>query len=134
MAEIEKNEKKEVVDSLLNGMDTILSSKTVVGTPVTIGDTTIIPLVDVSFGVAAGSGKESRNYHKCSSAGGMGGKISPNAIIVIKDGTTRLMSVKNQDSITKILDMVPEVVHRLSKDKKGGPDDDEIKEAAFPED
>ena len=133
MADIEKHEKKEVIDSLLSGMDTILSSKTVVGSPVTIGDTTIIPLVDVSFGVAAGGGKESRNYSKSSSAGGMGGKISPNAIIVIKDGNTRLLSVKNQDSITKILDMVPEVVHRLSKDKKGGPDDDEIKEAAFPE-
>ena len=63
----------------------------------------------------------------------MGGKVSPNAIIVIKDGNTRLLSVKNQDSITKILDMVPEVIHRISKDKNGGPEDDEIKDAAFPE-
>ncbi len=43
------NEKKEVVDSLLAGMDTILSSKTVVGNPIVVGDTTLIPLVDVSF-------------------------------------------------------------------------------------
>ena len=78
--------KKEVIDSLLSGMDAVLSSKTVVGQPVVVGDTTIIPLVDVSFGVAAGSGNESRNYNKNSSAGGMGGKVSPNAIIVIKDG------------------------------------------------
>ena len=125
--------KKEVIDSRLSGMDAVLSSKTVVGQPVVVGDTTIIPLVDVSFGVAAGSGNESRNFSKNSSAGGMGGKVSPNAIIVIKDGNTRLLSVKNQDSITKILDMVPEVIHRISKDKKGGPDDDEIRDAAFPE-
>jgi uncharacterized spore protein YtfJ len=131
MADIEK---REVIDSLLSGMDTILSSKTVVGNPVVVGDTTIIPLVDVSFGLAAAGGNESRNYKKESSGGGMGGKISPNAVLVIKDGTTRLLSVKNQDSITKILDMVPEVIHRISKDKKGGPDDDEIREAAFPED
>ena len=131
MADIEK---KEVVDSLLAGMDTILSSKTVVGNPVVVGDTTLIPLVDVSFGLAAGNGHESRNYNKNSSAGGMGGKVSPNAVIVIKDGTTRLLSVKNQDTITKIMDMVPEVVHRLSKDKNGGPDDDTLKEKAFPED
>ncbi|MCR4791917.1 MAG: GerW family sporulation protein [Lachnospiraceae bacterium] len=126
-------EKKEIVDSLIGGMDSILSSKTVVGNPVTIGDTTIIPLVDVSFGLAAGGGNEKRNFSKNSSAGGMGGKVSPNAIIVIKDGTTRLLSVKNQDSITKIMDMVPEVIHRISKDKKGGPEDDEIRDAAFPE-
>ena len=55
-------EKKEVVDSLLAGMDTILSSKTVVGSPVTIGDTTIIPLVDVSFGLAAAGGNEKRTF------------------------------------------------------------------------
>ncbi|MBP5253441.1 MAG: GerW family sporulation protein [Lachnospiraceae bacterium] len=128
------NERKEVVDSLLQGMDTILSSKTVVGNPIVVGDTTLIPLVDVSFGLAAGSGHESRNYNKNSSGGGMGGKVSPNAVIVIKDGSTRLLSVKNQDTITKIMDMVPEVVHRLSKDKNGGPEDDALKEKAFPED
>ncbi len=127
------SDRKEVIDSLLSGMDAVLSSKTVVGQPVVVGDTTIIPLVDVSFGVAAGSGNESRNFNKNSSAGGMGGKVSPNAIIVIKDGNTRLLSVKNQDSITKILDMVPEVIHRISKDKNGGPEDDELKDAAFPE-
>lgn len=131
MSELEN--KKEVVDSLLKGMDTILSSKTVVGNPVVVGDTTIIPLVDVSFGLAAAGGNEKRNFSKNSSGGGMGGKISPNAIIIIKDGTTRLLSVKNQDSITKIMDMVPEVIHRISKDKKGGPDDDEIRDAAFPD-
>ncbi len=128
-----ENSKKEVVESLIAGMDSILSSKTVVGNPIKIGDTTIIPLVDVSFGLAAGAGNESRNYSKNSSAGGMGGKVTPSAIIVIKDGTTRLLSVKNQDSITKIMDMVPEVIHRISKDKKGGPEDDELKEAAFPD-
>jgi uncharacterized spore protein YtfJ len=131
MADIER---KDVVDSLLSGMDTILSSKTVVGNPVVVGDTTIIPLVDVSFGLAAGNGSESRNYNKNSSGGGMGGKVTPNAVIVIKDGNTRLLSVKNQDTITKIMDMVPEVVHRLTKDKNGGPDDDALKEAAFPKD
>ena len=129
-----ENDRKEVVDSLLQGMDTILSSKTVVGNPIVVGDTTLIPLVDVSFGLAAGSGNETRNYKKNSSAGGMGGKVSPNAVIVIKDGSTRLLSVKNQDTITKIMDMVPEVVHRLSKDKNGGPEDDTLKEKAFPED
>ena len=44
-----------VVDSLLHGMDGFLSTKTVVGEPTKIGDTIIIPLVDVSFGVGAGT-------------------------------------------------------------------------------
>ena len=128
----DQEQKTSVIDALLEGMDTVLSAKTVVGQPTKIGDTTIIPLVDVSFGVAAGNGKDSK-FSKQNGVGGMGGKMTPSAILVIQNGNTRLLSVKNQDSITKILDMIPEVVNRLSKDKKGGPTDEEIEDAAFPD-
>ena len=43
----------------------------------------------------------------------MGGKISPSAVLVISNGTTRLVNVKNQDSVTKILDMVPDLVNKF---------------------
>lgn len=36
-------------------MDSVVSSKTVVGDAIHIGDTIILPLVDVSFAVGAGS-------------------------------------------------------------------------------
>ena len=55
MAEKE-NQIQGVVESLLRGMDTVLSTKTVVGEATKVGDTIILPLVDVSFGVGAGAG------------------------------------------------------------------------------
>lgn len=40
-------------------------------------------------------------------------------MIVIQDGKTKLVNIKNQDTITKLLDMVPDVVDRFtSKDEK----------------
>lgn len=45
------NSFNEVVNSMMQGMESFLSSKTVVGQPTQAGDTTIIPLVDVTFGV-----------------------------------------------------------------------------------
>ena len=48
----------------------------------------------------------------------MGGKISPSAVIVIQDGRTKLVNIKNQDTITKILDMIPDVVDRFTADKE----------------
>ena len=120
-----------VVGKLIGGMNVVLSAKTVVGEPVCVGKTYIIPLVDVNFGLAASSDTGSS---KNKGAGGIGGKMTPSAILVIQeDGTTRLLSVKNQDSITKIMDMIPEVVHRLSKEKKGSLSDDEIADIAFPD-
>ena len=43
---------------------------------------------------------------------------------VIQNGTIRLVNVKNQDGITKILDMVPEFVDKFTKKN----DDSAIKE------
>ena len=102
------------IESLFKGMDSVITTKTVVGEAVTIGETIILPLVDVSFGVGAGAylGDKKNN-----SGGGMGGKISPSAVLVIANGTTKLVNVKNQDAITKILDMVPDLMERFGKKK-----------------
>jgi len=121
----------EVVDSLLKGMDGFLSSKTVVGEPTQIGDTTIIPFVDVTFGVGAG---EFRGEKKDNGAGGLTGKMTPSAVLVISNGTTRLVNIKNQDSLTKLLDMVPDLVNHFAPKKGDEMSDDEVKDVAFPED
>ena len=94
-----------VIDSLMKGMNTVLSTKTVVGEATKIGDTIILPLVDVSFGVGAGA---SNKDNKQGGGGGLGGKMTPSAVLVIKDGHTRLVNVKNQDMMTKLLDMATE--------------------------
>ena len=114
------NSFNNTVESLFKGMDSFITTKTVVGDAIHIGDTIILPLVDVSFGVAAGAFSQEK---KNNGAGGMGGKIQPSAVLVIKDGNSRLVNVKNQDGITKLLDMVPEFVEKFKKK-----DDSEEKE------
>lgn len=110
------NNFKSTVEALFKGMDAVVSSKTVVGDAIHINDTIILPLVDVSFGIGAGSSSADR---KEKGMGGIGGKMSPSAVIVIQGGKTKLVNVKNQDTITKILDMVPDVVDRFTgKDER----------------
>ena len=121
---------KDVVENLLKGMDSFLSSKTVVGEPVIAGDTTLIPLIEVSFGIAAGVGEGDK---KRNGRGGMGGKMSPSAVLVIKDGKTKIINVKNQDAVTKILDLIPEVVGHFTepKDKENNLTNEEALDIAF---
>ena len=109
-----ENSFNNTVESLFKGMDSFITTKTVVGDAIHIGDTILLPLVDVSFGVAAGAFSQEK---KNNGAGGMGGKIQPSAVLVIQNGTTKLVNVKNQDGITKILDMVPDLVDKFTKDK-----------------
>ena len=101
---------KNTVDSLFSGMDSFLSTRTVVGDAITVGDVTLLPLVDVSFGVGAGAFTDG---DKNKAGGGIGGKMSPSAILVIGPNGTRLVNVRNQDALTKILDMVPDLADRF---------------------
>lgn len=103
------------IESLFRGMDSVVSTKTVVGEAITVGETIILPLVDVSFGVGAGAYLDDK---KNNGGGGMGGKISPSAVLVISNGSTRLVNIKNQDAITKILDMVPDLMDRFGNKKE----------------
>lgn len=114
---MQDNNFNTTVQSLFKGMDNFITTKTVVGDAVHIGDTIILPLIEVSFGVAAGAFCQDK---KNNAAGGLGGKITPSAVLVIQNGVTKLVNVKNQDSVTKILDMVPDFVNRFTSGKDKG--------------
>lgn len=116
------------VESLFKGMDSFLSTKTVVGDAVKIDENTVIlPLVEVSFGVGAGAfAAEKKN----NAGGALGGKISPSSVLVIQNGSSKVVNVREQDSVGKLLDMVPDLINRFSKSSKKKDDlDDKVKDA-----
>ncbi len=124
-----ENNFSSTVESLFKGMDTFLTTKTVVGEAVKFDDGTIIlPLVEVSFGVGAGA---NANVSAKNAAGGaMFGKITPSSALVIQNGSSKLISVKDQDSVSKILDMVPDVINKFTKSSKKKDDvEDKVEEA-----
>ena len=129
----EVNNCSVIVDALMSGMDSVLATKTVVGEPTKVGDVIILPLVDVTFGIGAGASLGKNDDKKSGGGGGLGGKLSPSAVLVIKDGRAKLVNVKNQDPITKVLDLIPDIVDRFAP-KKDSVSDDEILDAAFGKD
>lgn len=120
----EKNSFDTTMESLFKGMENFITSKTVVGEAINIDGTIILPLIDVSFGVGAGAANDTG---KNNGGGGMGGKMSPSAVLVIKDGVPKLVNIKEQDGLTKILDMVPDFINKFSnKDKSEDGKEDSI--------
>ena len=110
-------------------MHTVLSTKTVVGEATQIGDTIILPLVDVSFGVGAGA---SAGDKKNGGGGGFSGKLTPSAVLVIKNGSTKLVNIKNQDTMTKVLDLIPDLVDKFTTPKEDMIKDKDAVDIAFP--
>lgn len=109
------NQFASTVDALFQGMDHFVTTKTVVGEAVKIDNTIILPLVDVTCGMAAGAFNQTS---KNNGAGGMSAKMTPSAILVIQDGVTKLVNIKHQDAMTKLIDMVPDIVNRFAGGKK----------------
>jgi len=122
---------QDSIKSLLDSLDGFVTNKTVVSQPIEMSDATIIPLMEISLGVGAGafdnSDKNADKQSAMATAGGMGAKMSPSAILIVhKDGSVRLVNVKNQDPITKLIDTVPDLMDTIKNViKKESPDVEE---------
>lgn len=101
----------EMVNSLIKGLSGFFSTKTVVGEPKKIDDTIIIPLVDVTFGMGTGASTAEK---KNGGGGGVGGRMTPSSVLVISNGVTKLVNIRNQDAVTKMLDMVPDIINKFT--------------------
>lgn len=125
-----QNNFNQILDSLMQGAQGVLTSRTVVGEPVVVGDTIIIPLSNVSIGVGAGSNGTER---KDGGMGGFSAKMSPTAVLVIKNNITKVVDIGNETSLTHIMDLVPEIIDRIRARNSGMISNEEAVNAAFPE-
>ena len=112
----------ESVDVLFNKVEDLVSTKTVVGEAIVIGDLTLLPLIEVAVGVGAGA-KENIN-----AAGGVGAKITPSAVLAIQDGNIQMINMKSQDAVSKLIDMAPGIANKLNFGAVFGDRDKKTKE------
>lgn len=101
---------------LFEDFKTMISTESVVGEPIYLGDAVIVPFVDVSFGFGSGStGPDGRTGGEAG-----GGKLVPTAVLILKGERMELFSIKNAASTTavdRVLNLVPEVVSHFRKRK-----------------
>jgi len=111
MEEVEK-----MIKTSMGEIERLLSSRTVVGEPVTAEGNTIIPLVSFGFGFGAGGGpggvpgkgdKEGKGAGMAGGTGG-GGGIKPVAIIVINKDGVRVAPIVG--GVATVLEKVGEVI------------------------
>lgn len=124
------NSFNQVLESLMDGAQGVLTSRTVVGEPITVGDTIIVPLSDVSIGVGAGSNGSER---KDGGMGGFSAKMTPSAVLVIRNNMTKVVNVRDQTSLTHIMDMISELIDKIRSRNTEMISDEEAASKAFPE-
>ena len=123
----------------MTSLENMIDVNTIVGDMIVASDgTMIIPVSKVCFGFAAGGSEFNTNkLNKFSEnaklpfggGSGAGVHISPMAFLVVKDGTTKLMTLGGTNPLDKLIDLVPDIVEKADKliNKKM----EEPKEAVF---
>ena len=109
------------ISLIFEKLENFFKTKTVVGEPIQIGETTLVPFISVVFGMGSGGGSE--NVDKGSSAGGggagSGAKISPTAVLVIQGSKVELLPINKSGGLDKLLDLVPGIIDKIDCMKKG---------------
>lgn len=115
---------EKLVKTSLGEIERLLSTKTVVGEPMTIEGNTIIPLICIGFGFGAGggSGKGEKGTKGEGAGGGTGGGggIKPVAIIVINKDGVKVEPIKGGTAsvLEKVGDVIGRAVERRGEKKK----------------
>lgn len=107
----------------------MIGSDTIIGDPIVVDDTKIIPVSKVTFGFASGGSDFGAKTTKDLFGGGSGAgvTVTPVAFLVVNNGNVRPIQLADKaGTIDRALDMLPELVDKLSallnKDKDSAPD------------
>ena len=118
----------------LSEVRSLADSQTIIGDPINVGETTLIPVSKVSIGVGIGGGTYGKETPNNAGAGGTGLTVSPVAFIVVsKDGSVSMLNIGDTPAgaskiagtvseVDKALDSVPGIITKVKgifgKDKK----------------
>ena len=112
---------EKLVKTTLGEIEKVLDAKTVVGEPITIEGTTLIPLMSVGFGFAAGGGAGKGETKEATEGGGSGtgggGGVKPIAVIVIDKDGVRIEPIKGgmATAMEKLSETIPDIAAKLTE-------------------
>jgi len=108
----------DLVKTTLDEIEKVLSTKTVVGEPITVQDITLIPLITAGFGFGSGGGsgkgEAKRQGEGIGGATGGGAWVKPVAVVIVSKEGVRVESIRGSmaSALEKLGDTVPRIVDR----------------------
>jgi uncharacterized spore protein YtfJ len=109
------NPAQTLLKDLIGELKTIAKTETIVGTPITAGEFTIIPVSRVSLGVGAGGGTGETEKKVSSGEGGGGGggiRIVPVALVAVRGGELSVHMLGRGASLGHTVEKLPELLER----------------------
>ena len=122
---MENNSVEDLIRTTLGEIEKVLDSNTAVGKPITVGKSTIIPLISAGFGFGGGGGigrgdtkrKGQSHGEGMGGGGGAGGGVKPIAVIIVDEDGVRVEPIKSgmASAIEKIGKSIPDKMNKVKE-------------------
>lgn len=114
------NDIETLLKTITGEMQKSMTSKSVVGDPITIQDTTLIPLISIGMGFGAGVGAGKSRDQGEGSGGGGGLGIKPVAVLIIDKSGVKVEMLKEvrTSAVEKLVEAVPKIAEALPSMKE----------------
>ena len=109
---------KAIMDVTMEKLRAMVDADVVTGTPITVGEITLVPVSRVSFGLATGgSDFPSKNQQQLfGGGGGAGVTVTPVAFIAVSGDSVKMMPIYNElTSLDKAINMAPELIEKVKE-------------------
>lgn len=108
-------ELKENMEAIFAHLEKLFTTKTVIGEPMVIGEVTLVPVVNVTFGLGTGGaeGKDQKDQGGGGLGAGTGARLIPAAVIVIRGSEVNMLPIAGRSTIENIVERAPEVLGKL---------------------
>ena len=105
---------ENLFDKAVGEIERMLNTKTVVGEPIKIEDTTLIPLVNVGFGFGVGEGQGTEPKSGSGRGGGTGGGggVKPVALVIVNKEGVRVEPIKS--GTASVMEKVAETIGKAA--------------------
>lgn len=104
-----------MLESIGNKLEKFLSTKTVVGDPINVGEVTLVPIQNASFGFGSGGG-EGKNEKDSGVGGGAGGGASlrPVAIVAVIGSDVRVFTMGKKGALEGLVELIPDALSKVN--------------------
>lgn len=115
---------ENLVKTTLGEIEKVVNTKTVVGEPLTIGETTIVPLISVGFGFGAGGGSgrgEAKQKGEGMGEGTGGGAwVRPVALVIITKEGAKVEPIVGRigGALEKLGEIIPATIEKWWEHRK----------------
>ncbi len=109
------------IDTLFSNLEEFTKKEPVLGTPVTYGGKTLIPVVSVTFGYGSGAmptptGQQGGTGTANTGTGtGLGARINTDAVVVIdnENDNISMLSISGKSGLTQMMDKIPQALSNM---------------------